>query len=549
MADEVTTPWDAMEAEWQQRIRYNYRHTDIVALLREAEGHVRAFTQSHPQCVAALQAAASKAAPPAATAEGAPPTRKRRQQESGTDGEEEDDDEREGEGPGTTPRGGAAKAEKEEEELHRLCATRNDADYGELYKRLVKIQAPMVRFSRPPFRKLCRLWGTDISYTHMILAESCKSSASARHADFGVYKGEDKLVVQLAANCGPSAAQAARYLLPYCDAFDLNCGCPQRWAIKEGLGSALLEKPELVADMVKCIRNGVEGFCFETSGATASAGGTTSTVACAVKLRVHDDDVRRSVEFSRQLAAAGVAWVSVHGRTPTDTPSAPVRYEAIRLIKEELAKCHVPVVANGAVVSPSTAVCTALATGVGAVMCANGLLDNPAAFYLPESGQALLEDFTFAPREEPEELTRRSLLSLLGGRPYHGQEEEEHGDAEVAVAQWRQLVAQRKLYQQRSLLAAAKPECRPLTAALDVLRFRPLWSLPNTPVEVLSDFLRASLQMDLPYSATVQHTVRLGRSYLSSAERAQLSSLKSNAAVLTFFDELGLYTDRGRFSL
>jgi len=31
---------------------------------------------------------------------------------------------------------------------------------------------------------------------------------------------------------------------------DLNCGCPQRWAIQEGIGCALLKKPDLVKDMV-----------------------------------------------------------------------------------------------------------------------------------------------------------------------------------------------------------------------------------------------------------------------------------------------------------
>jgi len=32
---------------------------------------------------------------------------------------------------------------------------------------------------------------------------------------------------------------------------DLNCGCPQKWAIHEHIGAYLMDYPELVRDMVK----------------------------------------------------------------------------------------------------------------------------------------------------------------------------------------------------------------------------------------------------------------------------------------------------------
>lgn len=32
-------------------------------------------------------------------------------------------------------------------------------------------------------------------------------------------------------------------------------GCPQPWAYSEGIGSALLRKPELVADMVRAVKD------------------------------------------------------------------------------------------------------------------------------------------------------------------------------------------------------------------------------------------------------------------------------------------------------
>jgi len=43
----------------------------------------------------------------------------------------------------------------------------------------------------------------------------------------------------------------------FSDGVDLNCGCPQRWAMKEGYGAHLLTKPELIRDIVLQVRNRV----------------------------------------------------------------------------------------------------------------------------------------------------------------------------------------------------------------------------------------------------------------------------------------------------
>jgi hypothetical protein len=35
----------------------------------------------------------------------------------------------------------------------------------------------------------------------------------------------------------------------YADAVDLNCGCPQKWAMSEGLGASMIKNPQLVSPM------------------------------------------------------------------------------------------------------------------------------------------------------------------------------------------------------------------------------------------------------------------------------------------------------------
>lgn len=221
----------------------------------------------------------------------------------------------------------------------------------------IKIQAPMVRCSRSSFRQCCRLWGTDVSYTHMFMAESIAQSAEARAAEISFVEGETNIVAQIAAKSDVTAGQAAVVLAPHVDAIDLNCGCPQRWAIAEGVGAALMQSPELVADMVRSVWR-------------------TADLPCVVKTRVFED-ARRSVDWARQQEAAGAAWITIHGRLPTDPPSHPVRWETVKLIRESVG-C--PVVLNGGVESLRLAHELSAKCGVGGVMTARALLANPAMF-------------------------------------------------------------------------------------------------------------------------------------------------------------------------
>lgn len=604
--------WDEMEAEWGSssatRPPAAYRRTDLVALLRSADRSVSAFIAEHSDEVEAIRAAAvaprssnssSSSEHPINTAahsssfslldpQGHAHQRGEKAQRRAADGDSNDsnNDEKLDPDNGNDPDNNSNKDDGNDD-------TPNVPHYAALYRSLVKVQAPMVRCSRPPFRQLCRRWGATISYSHMMLADSFSRSENCRHAEFGLYTGEDRLVAQLAAKSGPTAAKAARLLYRHCDAFDLNCGCPQRWAMKEGLGSALLEKPELVADMVKCIRNSIEGNDVATTeAASSSSSSPSSSVApvCVVKMRVYDD-MRRSVDFARQMAAAGAGWVTVHGRTPADAPSARVRWESIRLITEDLAKYGVPVVANGGVVDPSSAVLTAVGCGVGSLMSGNGLLDNPAMFYLPEGGQSMLDQLTFGPvfkgsewcgagqgqrfpsledcvgfysnlAEMNTKERKRIKTEHTGGNNINGGDEKNTVAAAAAAAAGRgtspsseESEARRRQRQRRNLLHGVCPRVPPsllspsesspsaLMSSSSMAAFRPLWSLPATPVEAISDFLRASVAMDLATAATVQHSVRMARGYLTPAERVHLSHTRSNGAVASFLCDLGLYVE------
>ena len=62
------------------------------------------------------------------------------------------------------------------------------------------------------------------------------------------------LLAQFASPNAKSLADAAELIAPYVDGLDINCGCPQKWAYHEGVGCALLRKPELVREMIREVK-------------------------------------------------------------------------------------------------------------------------------------------------------------------------------------------------------------------------------------------------------------------------------------------------------
>src|SRR5580700_10025333 len=87
--------------------------------------------------------------------------------------------------------------------------------------------------------------------------------------------------------------------------------------------------------------------------------------------------LRQTLDFVHTIQAAGVSFLTIHGRTRSQRSSESVSLSAISLLASH---CSVPVIANGDVSSLSTAHEIATITGVDGVMSARSLLCNPALF-------------------------------------------------------------------------------------------------------------------------------------------------------------------------
>lgn len=125
-----------------------------------------------------------------------------------------------------------------------------------------------------------------------------------------------------------------------------------------------MHKRELVASMVTSARTALREL------------GYADQKTVSVKIRVHKD-LRETVDFIETIEAAGVDFITIHGRLRSTPSSHPVNMYAIKLLTEHTT---VPTISNGDVFTLADAHAHAKELGVDGVMSARGLLQNPALF-------------------------------------------------------------------------------------------------------------------------------------------------------------------------
>jgi tRNA-dihydrouridine synthase B len=89
------------------------------------------------------------------------------------------------------------------------------------------------------------------------------------------------------------------------------------------------------------------------------------------------DTERNAVRLARAAEAAGVAMVTVHGRTREQGYKGQAEYDTIAAVKAAL---RIPVVANGDIDSPEKARAVLQATGADAVMIGRAAQGRPWIF-------------------------------------------------------------------------------------------------------------------------------------------------------------------------
>lgn len=223
--------------------------------------------------------------------------------------------------------------------------------------------APMAGVTDRPFRMLCKRLGAGYAVSEMVTSkrELWKSLKTSRRAD---HTGEGApIAVQVAGVDPAEMADAARYNIDRgAQIIDINMGCPAKKVCNVWAGSALMRNEPLALRIVEAV-----------VAACAPHG-----VPVTLKMRTGWCEAERNaVAMARAAEAAGVAMVTVHGRTREQGYSGLAEYDTIAAVKTALS---IPVVANGDIDSPEKARAVLAYTSADAVMIGRAAQGRPWIF-------------------------------------------------------------------------------------------------------------------------------------------------------------------------
>ena len=222
------------------------------------------------------------------------------------------------------------------------------------------VLAPLAGITDAVMRKLCEEQGASLTYTEMVSSK-------------GLYYGDRKtgVLTYIPEGSGPAAIQifgsepdimknAAEKLEDLSNVIlDINMGCPVPKVVKNGDGSALMQDPDLVYDVVR-----------------ATVSGTSKPVTVKIRKGFTNDKIN-APEVARAIEAGGASAVAVHGRTRPQYYSGTADWDIIRQVREAV---DITVIGNGDVTTADDGMRMLRETGCDLVMVGRGAMGNPWIF-------------------------------------------------------------------------------------------------------------------------------------------------------------------------
>ncbi|KAL1843407.1 hypothetical protein VTJ49DRAFT_1757 [Mycothermus thermophilus] len=245
------------------------------------------------------------------------------------------------------------------------------------------IVAPMVDQSEFAWRMLSRSFHPEseraslLAYSPMFHARQFLESQKYRDQHFQATRPgsntpwldgnpalDRPLFVQFCANDPEVLLSAAKIVAPYCDAVDLNLGCPQNIAKKGRYGSFLQEDQELIHRMIRILHENLD-------------------VPVTAKIRILDTP-EATLKYAKNVLSAGASILTVHGRRREQKGhlTGLADWQMIRYLRDNLPPETV-LFANGNILQHEDLQRCLAATGADGVMSAEGNLSNPGIFAPP----------------------------------------------------------------------------------------------------------------------------------------------------------------------
>jgi tRNA-dihydrouridine synthase B len=220
--------------------------------------------------------------------------------------------------------------------------------------------APMAGVTDRPFRLLCKRLGAGYAVSEMTSADEqlWHTEKSRRRRS---HEGEpEPIAVQIAGTDPVRLAQAARLNVEHgAQIIDINMGCPAKKVCNVLAGSALMRDEVLIGNILSAVVAAVD-------------------VPVTLKMRTGwSRETRNAVRVARIAEDAGIAALTVHGRTREDFYSGAAEYDTIAEVRREVS---VPLIANGDIDSAEKARAVLDRTGADAVMIGRAAQGRPWIF-------------------------------------------------------------------------------------------------------------------------------------------------------------------------
>ena len=222
------------------------------------------------------------------------------------------------------------------------------------------ILAPMAGISDRPFRSICKEFGAGLTVSEMV-ASNPALRANKKTLLKADHDGEQGLCsVQIVGTDPKDMADAAVYNVNRgAQIIDINMGCPAKKVCAVAAGSALLRDEGLVRKILDAVVNAVD-------------------VPVTLKIRTGwDRHSRNAVEIAKIAENAGIAALTVHGRTRACKFEGHAEYETITQVKQSV---RIPVIANGDIDCVEKASFVLKTTGADALMIGRAAQGNPWLF-------------------------------------------------------------------------------------------------------------------------------------------------------------------------